>query len=68
MYLNNALRQSESPLPTITSANWRIILRERTEALDWANVLNDVAPFIFDLDKQVDFNKEQLLALLGGAT
>jgi hypothetical protein len=66
--LNNALRQSESSLPTVTTANWRIILRERTETLDWANVLNDVAPFIFDLDKQIDFNREQLLAMLGGVT
>ena len=36
--------------------------------LDWVNVLNDVAPFIFDLDKQNDFNKERLLVLLGGVT
>jgi hypothetical protein len=67
-YLNSGLRQSNSSLPTLTKANWKIILRERTEALDWANVLNDVAPFIFDLDKQNDFNKEQLLVLLGGIT
>jgi len=67
-YLNSGLRQSESPLPTLTEANWKIFLRERTEALDWKNVLNDVAPFIFDLDKQNDFNKERLLVLLGGIT
>jgi len=65
-YLNSGLRQSGSSLPTLTEANWKIILRERTEALDWANALNDVAPFIFDLDKQNDFNKERLLALLDG--
>jgi hypothetical protein len=67
-YLNSGLRQSESYLPTLTEANWKIIVRERTEALDWVNVLNDVAPFIFDLDKQNDFNKERLLVLLDGVT
>lgn len=66
-YLNSGLRQSGSPLPTLAEANWKIILRERTEALDWTNVLNDVAPFIFDLDKQNDFNKERLLVLLDDA-
>lgn len=65
-YLNSGLRQSESSLPTLTNANWKIILRERTEALNWVNVLNDVAPFIFDLEKQTDFNKERLLVLLNG--
>ena len=66
-YLNSGLRQSGSSLPTLTEANWRIILRERTEVLDWTKVLNDVAPFIFDLDQQSDFNKERLLLLLDDA-
>jgi hypothetical protein len=50
----------------LTEANWRTILRERVEALDWADVINDVAPFIFDLDSQSDFYKGRLMALLDG--
>ena len=63
-YLNNGLQHSEHSLPRITESNWKHVIREQATDLDWSAVLNDVEPFIFNLDKQTDFHQERLLNLL----
>lgn len=44
--LNHALLQTGWEGPTLTEQNWRDVLRQRIESLDWGNVREDVAPFI----------------------
>jgi len=44
--LNNALSQTHSHGPTLKEENWRDILRQRVEELEWRNARDDVAPFI----------------------
>jgi len=40
--LNNALSQTGWKGPTLTEHNWRAILRQRIDDLDWRNVRDDV--------------------------
>lgn len=44
--LNNALFQTGWDRGAVTTENWRAVIRERVEALDWTRVLNDVRPFV----------------------
>lgn len=67
LYLNNALRQGDWDGDLLTASNWRDIIRQQVSSLTWPLVLEDVESFIIDPRKQTNFNKEQLLALLGGA-
>ena len=44
--LNNALHQTGWDRGAITSDNWRPVVRERVQGLDWGRVLSDVRPFV----------------------
>ncbi|MEM7535726.1 MAG: nucleotidyl transferase AbiEii/AbiGii toxin family protein [Chloroflexota bacterium] len=63
-YMNSGLCQGHSLLPELTEENWKPILQEHTKSVDWSLVMQDVAPFIIDIENQPDFNKDRLLDLL----
>jgi Nucleotidyl transferase AbiEii toxin, Type IV TA system len=63
-HLNQNLRQSGWTGSLITSANWHAVVREQVRALSWSPVLEDVEPFVMDLDGLQGFNQEGLLGLL----
>ncbi|MFQ6102512.1 MAG: nucleotidyl transferase AbiEii/AbiGii toxin family protein [Anaerolineae bacterium] len=44
--LNNALRQTDWTGPRLTEQNWRVVLSERLQKLDWAQVVDDVRPLL----------------------
>lgn len=44
--LNNALQQTGWAGPTLSESNWRAVLQERLETLDWKAVADDVRPFL----------------------
>jgi len=44
--LNNALEQTGWNGPRLESPNWKNILLERLEQLNWSNAVNDVKPFL----------------------
>ena len=64
VYLNHSLQQSGWSDPPVTETNWRSILYQRMQGIDWALVLEDVGSFIIAIDQQTDFNKQRLLELL----
>ena len=43
---NNALLQTGWDRDAVTPDNWRVVVRERIEGLDWGRVLSDVQPFV----------------------
>jgi len=62
--LNNALEQTGWPGPRLTQATWREAVRERLQAVDWAQAVTDVRPF---LESGADANlltPENLMGLL----
>ncbi len=65
-YLTNALRQTEYEGETITADNWRGIVAAKVEAVDWAQVVADVDPFLLREADASALRKERLLQLLGG--
>ncbi|MFP4346258.1 MAG: nucleotidyl transferase AbiEii/AbiGii toxin family protein [Anaerolineales bacterium] len=50
-FLNNALQQTGWTGERLTTTNWRAVVREYVAALDWAQVVADVRPF---LERKVD--------------
>ena len=44
--LNNALQQTDWIGPRLTNENWRLVLRERLQQLNWDQVLDDVRPLL----------------------
>lgn len=44
--LNNALEQTGWTGPHLTEQNWRVILRDRLQRLNWDRVLDDVRPLL----------------------
>ncbi len=63
--LNNALSQTDWQGPTITKTNWRDILRQRVEELEWRNVRADVAPFLERAEEMDLLTRENLIRVLG---
>ena len=64
VFLNNALLQTRWDRGTITSDDWRAVVRERVQGLDWGRVLSDVRPFVeprADIDL---LTRDNLLSLL----
>jgi hypothetical protein len=62
--LNNALSQTGWMNPILTENNWRGIVREKIEAIFWAQALEDVRPFLAsqrDIDLLTKENLTQLL-------
>ena len=46
MLLNNALQQTGWDAAPLTEDNWRKVVRDRLAAVDWAQVVADVRPFL----------------------
>jgi hypothetical protein len=64
--LENALRQTGWEGPGVTSANWRGLIREKLETLDWKRALADVSPFLERPQDAALVSKEVLLPLCNG--
>jgi hypothetical protein len=65
--LNNALQQTGWQGAYLTEANWRGVVRERLQVLDWRQVIDDVRPF---LEPSADPNlltRENLMRVLGAS-
>jgi hypothetical protein len=62
--LNNALLQTRWDRGTITSDNWRAVVRERVQGLDWGRVLSDVRPFVEPRAGTDLLTRDNLLSLL----
>ena len=63
--LNNALRQTGWPGPELNKRNWRLVLADQLQRLNWARVVDDVRPL---LEPGVDYNLltlENLMRVLG---
>lgn len=63
--LNNALRQTGWPGPEPNEKNWRLVLADQLQRLNWARVVDDVRPL---LEPGVDSNLltlENLMRVLG---
>lgn len=63
--LNNALVQTGWTGDKVTAENWRHMIRERLEQLDWARALADVQPFLIEPADQYLLIKENLFRVLG---
>jgi predicted nucleotidyltransferase component of viral defense system len=64
-FLNNALRQLHWKGPTVTEENWKLLMIEKINTLNWQTVRNDVEPF---LERKGDIElltRKNLLGLLG---
>lgn len=64
--LANALARTGWAGPAMTPETWRSVLRDRLRVLDWAGVVDDVAPF---LERPIEarlLTRENVLGLLGG--
>ena len=62
--LNHALQQTSWAGPTLNQDNWRQIVFQHLQTLDWGNVINDVQPFLepgFDIQLLTQHNLETLL-------
>jgi predicted nucleotidyltransferase component of viral defense system len=44
--LNNALIQTGWDQGAVTSDNWRVVVRDRVQSLDWNRAITDVRPFV----------------------
>jgi predicted nucleotidyltransferase component of viral defense system len=63
--LNNALKQTGWTGPHITNENWRNVVREQLQTLDWDQAIKDVQPFLepgFDLKLLSLANLERALS------
>lgn len=63
--LNNALQQTGWTSKPLNQDNWRMMVRQRLESVEWQRVINDVRPF---LEPRADLNiltHENLLRVLG---
>ena len=65
--LNNALGQTASSRPALTESNWRSVVRDRVESLDWKAAEHDVAAFLEPGPAADLFGREPLLELLGSS-
>jgi hypothetical protein len=62
--LNNALDQTDWKGPILTRENWKTVVRERVEDLEWEKARTDVAPFL-ERGEELDLlTKENLLSVL----
>ncbi|MDO9088269.1 MAG: nucleotidyl transferase AbiEii/AbiGii toxin family protein [Anaerolineaceae bacterium] len=62
--LNNALAQTNWVGGEVTSENWRNLIKERIDQMNWTVVINDVKPFIeanFNLELLTRKNLEKIL-------
>jgi predicted nucleotidyltransferase component of viral defense system len=62
--LNNALAQTGWHGPKVTAENWRQLIAERVETLDFKQVVADVEPFLERLADKALLTRESLTSLL----
>lgn len=62
--LNSALEQTDWSGPSLTANNWREVMGDVIEDLNWKEVHNDVQPFIENPDELRLLTKENILKLL----
>lgn len=62
--LNNSLKQTGWDGPEATTANWRELVCQRVELLQWKQVAQDVEPFLERTEDVALLTRENLLALL----
>jgi hypothetical protein len=65
--LNNALVQTGWDGPAVDAGSWRVLVRERVDALDWTMAERDVAPFLEPGPAVSLFGKASLLQVLDAA-
>jgi predicted nucleotidyltransferase component of viral defense system len=58
--LNAALEQTSRDAPRLTEANWRKVLKNRIESLDWQKARADVKPFL-ERERDLDLVKKDVL-------
>ncbi len=64
LQLNNALRQTGWTGSPLTPQNWRTVLAERLEAVNWPEARKDVSPFLEREQDMTLVSKSAILALL----
>ncbi len=62
--LNNALRQTHWPGPELKESNWRALIREKIDTMNWKNIENDVRPFLDTTADSALLTKDNLDRLL----
>ena len=62
--LNNALQQTGSDIQSVDENNWRSLLLECLERLDWGQVVHDVHPFIERQEEEAFLTHDHLVSLL----
>ncbi len=65
--LNNALAQSNWAGEPLTGQNWREVVRSRLESIPWETTLNDVRPFLLDVDELSMLTLKNMTRLLTGS-
>ena len=63
--LNNALRQTGWSGGLLTEGTWRLVLRERLQALDWEQVAADARPFLAPGTDPNLLTLENVLSVIG---
>lgn len=63
-FLNNALQQTGWQGEPVTIDNWRKLLREKFESVDWERIVADVRPFLEHPEEIQLLNKANLIKLL----
>ena len=64
LQLNNALRQSGWSKPVVTPANWRGLIRDKLNTIDWPEARRDVSPFLEREQDTALVSRDVLLPLL----
>jgi len=64
VFLNNALEQTGWSGEPVTEANWREIIRQRLEGLDWEKAITEVRPFLMDASRIDLLNRPDMMRLL----
>ncbi len=62
--LNNALRQTGWKEAPLTEDNWRTILRQRLQSIEWERVEEDVRPFLDPTARPDLLTRENLIRLI----
>ena len=62
--MNNALRQSGWDAPIVTPENWRGLIRDKLNTIDWEQALRDVSPFLERRQDMALISRDVLLRLL----
>jgi hypothetical protein len=65
--LNNALQQTGWQGTHLTDGNWRGVVRERLQVLDWRQVIDDVRPFLEPSTDPNLLTRENLMQVLGSS-